>query len=192
VVVVAACAAVGAESHSAAKAAAQTKSSAKHLTASSHKKPSHHKRKSHRIASWRRGQQKIQPERAREIQDALVREHYLKGAPSGKWDTATQSALQHYQADHGWQTKVVPDSRALIGLGLGPDHEHLLNPESAMTTIPLTKDGAIEDSNSAKDHAFPTSASPPTASSGSNAPAAVASPSQQTAPADAVPGAVHP
>ena len=28
------------------------------------------------------------------------------------------------------------DRRALIKLGLGPDHEHLLNPESAMTTTP--------------------------------------------------------
>jgi len=31
---------------------------------------------------------------------------------------------------------MVPDARALIRLGLGPDHEHLLNPESAMTTQP--------------------------------------------------------
>jgi len=42
--------------------------------------------------------------------------------------------MERYQSDNGWQTKVVPDSRALIKLGLGPDHEHLLNPESAMTS----------------------------------------------------------
>ena len=81
-----------------------------------------------------RGQQAIDNLRAREIQEALVREHYLKGEPSGTWDTATQAAMQHYQAEQGWQTKTVPDARALIRLGLGPDHEHLLNPESAMTT----------------------------------------------------------
>ena len=34
--------------------------------------------------------------------------------------------------DQGWQSKTVPDSRALIRLGLGPNHDHLLNPESAM------------------------------------------------------------
>jgi hypothetical protein len=28
--------------------------------------------------------------------------------------------MQKFQADHGWQTKLTPDSRALIKLGLGP------------------------------------------------------------------------
>jgi hypothetical protein len=82
------------------------------------------------------GQQKIDTQRTLEIQQALVREHYLTGKPSGKWDDATQKALQKYQADNGWQSKTVPDSRALIKLGLGPNHKHLLNPESAMTTAP--------------------------------------------------------
>src|SRR5215472_486073 len=81
-----------------------------------------------------RGQQAIDNARAREIQEALVREHYLTGEPSGTWDSATQAAMRRYQAEQGWQTKTVPDARALIRLGLGPDHEHLLNPESAMTT----------------------------------------------------------
>lgn len=81
-----------------------------------------------------RGQQAIDSERVTEIQEALVREHYLKGEPSGNWDDATQAAMRRYQGDQGWQNKLVPDSRALIRLGLGPDHEHLLNPESAMTT----------------------------------------------------------
>jgi len=83
-----------------------------------------------------RGQAAIDNQRAREIQEALVREHYMNGDPSGKWDDATQQALRRYQADQGWQSKTVPDSRALIRLGLGPDHEHLLNPESAMTSQP--------------------------------------------------------
>jgi hypothetical protein len=89
-----------------------------------------------RKASWRRGQQKIDPKRARDIQEALIHEHYLEGTPSGVWNDASQKAMERYQADNGWQTKVVPDSRALIKLGLGPDPEHLLNPESAMTTAP--------------------------------------------------------
>jgi hypothetical protein len=65
-----------------------------------------------------------------------MREHYLNGQPSGIWDAATQAAMQRYQHDQGWQAKTVPDSRALIRLGLGPDHQHLLNPETAMTTGP--------------------------------------------------------
>ena len=50
------------------------------------------------------------------------------------WDASTQAAMRKYQADQGWQTKVIPDSRALIRLGLGPSREHLLNPESAMVS----------------------------------------------------------
>jgi hypothetical protein len=81
----------------------------------------------------KRGQQAIDSERAREIQTALIREHYMDGDPSGSWDSATQAAMQRYQADQGWQSKTTPDARALIKLGLGPSHDHLLNPESAMT-----------------------------------------------------------
>lgn len=83
-----------------------------------------------------RGQQKIDPERAQAIQEALIREHYLSGEAAGTWNQASEDAMRKYQADHGWQSKTVPDSRALISLGLGPSHDHLLNPESAMTTGP--------------------------------------------------------
>ena len=110
--------------------------------AHSHKVHTTHKAKHHAGKKSRRrrprGQQAIDHERARQIQEALVREHYLSGEPSGAWDTATQHAMRRYQADQGWQTKVVPDSRALIRLGLGPSHDHLLNPESAMVTGPKT------------------------------------------------------
>ncbi len=83
-----------------------------------------------------RGQQKIDAERAEAIQEALIREHYLSGEPTGKWNQASEDAMRRYQADNGWQSKTVPDSRALIKLGLGPSKDHLLNPDSAMTTIP--------------------------------------------------------
>jgi hypothetical protein len=66
------------------------------------------------------GQRAIAPERATQIQTALIRQNYLTGAPSGQWDSQTEAAMQKYQADHGWQTKLTPDSRALIALGLGP------------------------------------------------------------------------
>ena len=83
-----------------------------------------------------RGQQKIDPERAQAIQAALIREHYLSATAAGTWNQSSEDAMRRYQADHGWQSKTVPDSRALISLGLGPSHDHLLNPESAMTTGP--------------------------------------------------------
>jgi len=86
--------------------------------------------------SSRRGQQKIDGDRTRQIQEALIREHYMTGEASGKWDASTEAALRKMQGDNGWQNKTVPDSRALIKLGLGPNQDHLLNPESAMTSAP--------------------------------------------------------
>ena len=80
----------------------------------------HHKGKKHKFVPGQRG---IEPERAREIQDALIREHYLPGPASGQWDPTTEAAMQKFQADHGWQTKLTPDSRALIKLGLGPQSD---------------------------------------------------------------------
>ena len=91
-------------------------------------------RKNSKKRTTARGQQKIDPERAQAIQEALIREHYMSGEPTGTWNQASEDAMRRYQADHGWQSKTVPDSRALISLGLGPSHDHLLNPESAMTT----------------------------------------------------------
>jgi peptidoglycan hydrolase-like protein with peptidoglycan-binding domain len=84
----------------------------------------HHKAvKSHRV----RGQQAIEPARVMEIQQALIREHYLTGEANGKWDATTEAAMQKYQADQGWQTKLMPDSRALKKLGLGPDYSNAIN-----------------------------------------------------------------
>ncbi len=102
-------------------------------TSAQKSKNSRGKRGSGQVAK-KHGQQVIDAARARQIQTALIREHYLQGEPSGTWDSTTQAAMQRYQADQGWQSKQIPDSRALIKLGLGPSHDHLLNPESAMTT----------------------------------------------------------
>jgi peptidoglycan hydrolase-like protein with peptidoglycan-binding domain len=92
----------------------------------SHRAPTsgHSKKKSaaHKV----QGQRGIDPDRAREIQTALIHQNYLSGEPTGQWDNDTQAAMQKYQADHGWQTKLTPDSRALIKLGLGPDHSGTL------------------------------------------------------------------
>jgi peptidoglycan hydrolase-like protein with peptidoglycan-binding domain len=73
------------------------------------------------------GQQAIDSQRVTAIQQALIREHYLNGEPSAKWDTDTQAAMLKFQADQGWQTKITPDSRALIKLGLGPNHSDAIN-----------------------------------------------------------------
>jgi len=99
---------------------------------SSSHKPAHGTRTSHRA----RGQQAIAPERATEIQQALIREHYLTGEATGKWDATTVAAMQKYQADHGWQTKLMPDARALKNLGLGPDYSGAINAKGANFAAP--------------------------------------------------------
>jgi peptidoglycan hydrolase-like protein with peptidoglycan-binding domain len=116
-----------------ATAASRSKSTGASRTASAGKHPASRRKKTVRPV---RGQQKIDSERTQAIQEALIREHYLSGEATGQWTQSTEDALRRYQADHGWQSKTVPDSRALIKLGLGPSHDHLLNPESAMTTAP--------------------------------------------------------
>jgi hypothetical protein len=117
-------------------AAKSTSHSAKHTTSTTRSAKSRSSKSTSSRKTVARGQQKIDPQRAQEIQEALIREHYLEGEPAGSWNQASEDALRRYQADHGWQSKTVPDSRALISLGLGPSHDHLLNPESAMTTGP--------------------------------------------------------
>ena len=97
----------------------------------------HHSR---RILSKRyhrvRGQQSIEPDRVMQIQQALIREHYLSGEATGKWDSTTIAAMQKYQADQGWQTKLMPDSRALKKLGLGPDYSSALNAKDSSFSEP--------------------------------------------------------
>jgi hypothetical protein len=155
-----------AQSHSTASgkppsSAGAQKSTGKTHTASVGKRPS--RKKSARV----RGQQKIDSERAQAIQEALIREHYLSGEATGTWNQSSEEAMRRYQADNGWQSKTVPDARALIKLGLGPSKDHLLNPDSAMTTVP--------DAPRAEPMATTSHSAPPTTDS---APVGAPSPTQ--------------
>jgi cytoskeletal protein RodZ len=118
-------------SHTSSRPRAGTSSRA---TASAQKSKGSRGKKGSKQVAKKRGQQAIDSDRARQIQTALIRERYMEGEPTGVWDSATQAAMQRYQAAQGWQSKTTPDSRALIKLGLGPSKDHLLNPENAMTT----------------------------------------------------------
>lgn len=124
----------GTKTHRKAATQLSASSSAKKKSTSSAKSKRSGSRK--KKTARTRGQQKIDSERAQSIQEALIREHYLNGEATGTWNQASEDAMRRYQSDHGWQSKTVPDARALIKLGLGPSHDHLLNPESAMTTGP--------------------------------------------------------
>lgn len=112
-------------------------------THSAHKTPtSGHARSTHHSSKAAHkklhGQQVIDPARAAEIQQALIREHYMTGGASGKWDATTVAAMQKFQGDQGWQTKLMPDSRALKRLGLGPDYSHAINASGASFSDPQT------------------------------------------------------
>jgi hypothetical protein len=113
-------------------------------------KSSHHttgkRRHRSRKTSWKnKGQKGIQPARVTEIQQALIREKYLTGEANGVWDARTQAALVRYQSDNGWQSKVVPDSRALIKLGLGPDYT---SQKTVTTESKADGDGLLPNANS--------------------------------------------
>ncbi|WP_158944167.1 peptidoglycan-binding domain-containing protein [Granulicella sp. S190] len=82
------------------------------------------------------GQRAIDDTRATQIQTSLIKSGYLSGEASGHWDAVTQTAMQKFQEDNGWQTKLVPDSRAIIKLGLGPQPESKATPESSVETAP--------------------------------------------------------
>lgn len=121
-------------------AAKSHKTKHKHAATATKGKSAHHGKAARKGKAAKRGQQAIQSDRAREIQSALIREHYMNGEPTGTFDQQTREALVKYQGDHGWQTKVVPDSRALIKLGLGPDRSHLLNPADILTKPDSARD----------------------------------------------------
>ena len=115
------------------------KSSSSHKSSGSSKpiKPVSSKSKKKKSATAvAHGQRGIDSERTRQIQEALIRERYLSGEPTGLWDQSTKDALTKYQEANGWQTKSLPDSRALIKLGLGPDKKGLLNPDTAVMSSP--------------------------------------------------------
>lgn len=96
-------------------------------TSGHHRSSSRHKAAARTRGARIRGQQAIDSERVTQIQQALIREHYLSGDANGKWDATTVTAMQKFQADQGWQTKLMPDSRALKKLGLGPDYSNAIN-----------------------------------------------------------------
>jgi peptidoglycan hydrolase-like protein with peptidoglycan-binding domain len=112
-----------------------------HRAATSRTSTSSHLRTSHKVAATKathkiHGQQAIEPARVTEIQQALIREHYLTTPADGRWDSTTEAAMQKYQSDQGWQTKLMPDSRALKKLGLGPDYSTAINAKTATFADP--------------------------------------------------------
>jgi peptidoglycan hydrolase-like protein with peptidoglycan-binding domain len=80
----------------------------------------------------------IDDSRATQIQTSLIKSGYLSGEASGHWDSETEAAMQKFQSDNGWQTKLIPDSRAIIKLGLGPNRDSELSKSPSIVAAPQT------------------------------------------------------
>jgi peptidoglycan hydrolase-like protein with peptidoglycan-binding domain len=63
------------------------------------------------------------PERYKEIQQALADKGYFKGDVNGQWDDDSVSAMKQFQADQKLPDDGKISAPTLIGLGLGPKHE---------------------------------------------------------------------
>lgn len=77
-----------------------------------------------RSAARTRAQQQPEPERIREIQQALAASGYAV-EPTGVWDAATVEALRKFQEDHNINNlsgRGKLDPLTLIALGLGPSY----------------------------------------------------------------------
>ena len=108
-----------------------TKSTAKSSSkkAAPKKTSSSRRRRSSRSRS-RYTQQTPEPERVREIQQALVDRGYAVEV-NGKWDEGSVEALKKFQDDQKIKNLTGPgklDSLTLIALGLGPKHEPAAEP----------------------------------------------------------------
>lgn len=88
----------------------------------------------------------IQPERVQEIQQALIREGYLRGDATGQWDSQTHEAMQRYQTDHGFPNTGLPEAKSLMKLGLG---SHPLAPELDHGPVGVATPGAAQGDLSA-------------------------------------------
>ena len=119
------------------------------------RKSSRHRPVRRRRSSYRYRLAKMRPEPNRivQIQQALIREGYLKQETTGKWDDATRAAMRAFQQANGFQVTGLPEAKALMKLGLGP---HPL-PESVDPSLVGSARAAAPDSTSSSGGAPPSS-----------------------------------
>lgn len=65
-------------------------------------------------------QMQPEPERYKEIQQALADKGYFSGTPDGVWGASSTDALKRFQHDQNLSEDGKLDSLSLIALGLGP------------------------------------------------------------------------
>jgi peptidoglycan hydrolase-like protein with peptidoglycan-binding domain len=86
------------------------------------KKKAHavHRRTRRPTATRRYRHVRLQPERVREIQEALVKAGFLHDKPDGVWGPSTREAMKQYQKQNGFTPTGLPEAKPLMLLGLGP------------------------------------------------------------------------
>lgn len=97
------------------------KTSSTHGNATSGRTTSSRRGKTTKHTSSRRdkGQKAPTAERVSQIQTALAKDGSFSGAPNGKWDDSTVSAMKKFQAGHGLNPSGKLDAKTLQQLGLG-------------------------------------------------------------------------
>lgn len=88
-------------------------------------------KKPKRTASRSRGQNSPTPDRIREIQAKLADKGYYSGEPSGRWDSATITAMQKFQESQNLKPTGKLDALTLQKLGLGSPVAGLAPPQKA-------------------------------------------------------------
>jgi hypothetical protein len=88
-------------------------------------------RKAAPATTWRNRQIAPEPQRYRDIQEALIEKGYLQGAPTGRWDQASIDALRRFQQEQNLQPSGKINSLSLIALGLGPKYDAAAMPPAA-------------------------------------------------------------
>jgi peptidoglycan hydrolase-like protein with peptidoglycan-binding domain len=145
----------------AASAPQQATSSSSSGTSSTTKKKS---TKKHHSSKREPTQKAPTPERISEIQSALAHGGYYQGAPNGKWDSNTISAMQKFQADNGLSASGKIDAPSLQKLGLGSgtagvDAPKPITPKPATSAPAATSNSAATKSTVTPPPATTTSAS---------------------------------
>ena len=115
------------------------------------------------------------PDRISEIQSALAKGGYYQGAPNGKWDSDTVTALEKFQSSHGIDASGKLDASTLQKLGLGSDIAGVSAPTHPQpTTSPAASPSARSPS------------SPPLSSSTTNSGSSVSTDSASASPGSAL------
>lgn len=111
---------------------------------SAHKAKKRRRKSAHAAPSY---QLHPDPDRYRQIQQALVDRGYFTGQANGEWKDDSVAALKHFQADRKMDDDGKIDALSLKALGLGAKHDG-----TTAGTVPLS---------AATDSSHPSEATPP-------------------------------